>query len=215
MTIVVVLLLIQHLRSSILISGLLPLAVLLCFIAMKLLGVDANIVALSGIAIAIGTMVTNGIFICENILRHFQKAGADENRLTIIYRSTREVGGAVVTAALTTIVSFLPVFSMIGPEGKLFKPLAFTKTFALAASILVALTILPAAAYYLFPWKKRDKKPQDPHSPPAVLAGYRHRSGGCVHRDLVGGCDHRCSEPKRRAETPQFGIPGTSGCPDP
>jgi len=156
-TIVVVLLLIQHFRSSILISGMLPLAVLLCFVAMKLFGVDANVVALSGIAIAIGTMVDNGVVICENILRHFEKSGPDENRLTIIYRSTREVGGAVLTAVLTTIVGFLPVFSMIGPEGKLFKPLAFTKTFALAASIIVALTILPSAAYYLYPRRKQIK----------------------------------------------------------
>ena len=149
-TVIVVIVLVLHLRSSILISGLLPLAVLMCFIAMKTFGVDANVVALSGIAIAIGTMVDMGIVICENILRHLDEAKPDENRLNIIYQATTEVGSAVLTAVSTTVVSFLPVFSMTGAEGKLFKPLAFTKTFALIASIIVALTIIPPAAYMLF-----------------------------------------------------------------
>ena len=149
-TVIVVIVLVFHLRSSLLISALLPLAVLMCFIAMKTFGVDANVVALSGIAIAIGTMVDMGIVICENILRHLDEAKPEDNKLNVIYQATTEVGGAVLTAVSTTVVSFLPVFSMTGPEGKLFKPLAFTKTFALIASIIVALTIIPPAAYILF-----------------------------------------------------------------
>ncbi len=149
-TIIVVLVMVMHLRSSILIGMLLPLAVLMCFIAMKTFGVDANIVALSGIAIAIGTMVDMGIILCENILRHLDEADPDESRLEVIHRASTEVGSAVITAVSTTIVSFLPVFTMIGAEGKLFKPLAFTKTFALAASVIVALTIIPPAAHLLF-----------------------------------------------------------------
>ncbi len=149
-TIIVVIILVLHLRSSILISALLPLAVLMCFIAMKTFRVDANVVALSGIAIAIGTMVDMGIVICENILKHLDEAKPEDNRLNVIYRATTEVGSAVLTAVSTTVVSFLPVFFMTGPEGKLFKPLAFTKTFALIASIVVALTIIPPAAYILF-----------------------------------------------------------------
>jgi len=149
-TVIVVILMVMHLRSSILISGLLPVAVLMCFIAMKFFGVDANIVALSGIAIAIGTMVDMGIVICENILRHLDEAEPGANRLMVIHRAASEVGGAVLTAVSTTVVSFLPVFTMIGPEGKLFKPLAFTKTFALIASVIVALTIIPPAAHLLF-----------------------------------------------------------------
>jgi Cu(I)/Ag(I) efflux system membrane protein CusA/SilA len=149
-TIIVVILMVMHLRSSVLISGLLPIAVLMCFIAMKFFGVDANIVALSGIAIAIGTMVDMGIVICENILRHLDEAGPEENKLQVIHRAASEVGGAVLTAVSTTIVSFLPVFTLIGAEGKLFKPLAFTKTFALIASVIVALTIIPPAAHILF-----------------------------------------------------------------
>jgi Cu(I)/Ag(I) efflux system membrane protein CusA/SilA len=149
-TIIVVILMVMHLRSSVLISGLLPIAVLMCFIAMKFFGVDANIVALSGIAIAIGTMVDMGIVICENILRHLDEADPKEDKLQVIHRAASEVGGAVLTAVSTTIVSFLPVFTLIGAEGKLFKPLAFTKTFALIASVIVALTIIPPAAHILF-----------------------------------------------------------------
>ncbi|MHC4122646.1 MAG: efflux RND transporter permease subunit [Planctomycetota bacterium] len=149
-TIIVVIVLVMHLRSSILISATLPLAVLICFIAMKLFSVDANIVALSGIAIAIGTIVDMGIVICENIIRHLKEASEDENKLEVIYQASSEVAGAVLTAVATTVVGFLPVFTMTGSEGKLFKPLAFTKTFALLASVIVAITIIPPAAHILF-----------------------------------------------------------------
>ncbi|MHC4183055.1 MAG: efflux RND transporter permease subunit [Planctomycetota bacterium] len=157
-TIIVVIVLVMHLRSSILISALLPIAVLMCFIAMKTFGVDANIVALSGIAIAIGTMVDMGIIMCENILKHLDEANPDENHLEVIFRATREVSGAVLTAVSTTIVSFLPVFTMIGAEGKLFKPLAFTKTFALLSSVIVALMIIPPATHILFTAKIRSQR---------------------------------------------------------
>ena len=157
-TCIVVILMVMHLRSSVLISGLLPLAVLMCFIAMKYFGVDANIVALSGIAIAIGTMVDMGIVICENILRHLEKASPDAPRLEVVHRAASEVGSAVLTAVSTTIVGFLPVFTMIGAEGKLFKPLAFTKTFALLASIIIALTVIPVGALILFTGKISAKK---------------------------------------------------------
>ena len=156
-TIIVILVMVMHLRSSILISALLPLAVLMCFIAMKTFGVDANIVALSGIAIAIGTMVDMGIILSENILKHLDEADPDENRLEVVFRASSEVGGAVVTAVSTTIIGFLPVFTMIGAEGKLFRPLAFTKTFALAASVIVALTIIPPAAHILFTTRARTR----------------------------------------------------------
>ena len=157
-TIIVVIILVLHLRSSVLISGLLPLAVLMCFIAMKMFRIDANIVALSGIAIAIGTMVDMGIIICENILKHLDEAGPDDDKLEVVYRAATEVGSAVLTAVSTTVVGFLPVFTMTGAEGKLFKPLAFTKTFALIASVIIALTIIPPAAHILFTRKLTLKK---------------------------------------------------------
>jgi len=150
-TIIVILIMLMHLRSSLIISITLPMAVLMCFICMKVFGVDANIVALSGIAIAIGTVVDMGIIVCENIIKHLDKRQAGESTFDAIYHATREVGSAVLTAIMTTIVSFLPVFTMIGAEGKLFRPLAFTKTFALIASVVVALTLTPALAHILFP----------------------------------------------------------------
>ncbi|MFH0910439.1 MAG: efflux RND transporter permease subunit, partial [Planctomycetota bacterium] len=149
-TVIVVIVMLLHLRSSILVSGLLPLAVLLCFVAMRLFRVDANVVALSGIAIAIGTMVDMGIVMSENILRRLERDGPDEPLLRVVYNASAEVGSAVLTAVSTTVVSFLPVFTMQAAEGKLFKPLAYTKTFALVASLLVALTVIPPAAYTLF-----------------------------------------------------------------
>ncbi|MBN1975217.1 MAG: efflux RND transporter permease subunit [Sedimentisphaerales bacterium] len=160
-TMIVVILLVFHFRSSLLICALLPLAILMCFIAMKLFGVDANIVALSGIAIAIGTMVDMGIVICENILKHLKQAGYEENKLEVIYKAASEVGSAVLTAVSTTVVGFLPVFALTGAEGKLFKPLAYTKTFALISSVIVALTIIPPAAYILFTRKNIKKFSQN------------------------------------------------------
>jgi len=161
-TIIVILILLRQFRSSILVSGLLPLAVLMCFIAMRFFGVDANIVALSGIAIAIGTMVDMGIVISENIVRHLRVKDAETTRLRAIYNAATEVASAVLTAIATTIVSFLPVFTMTGAEGKLFKPLAFTKTFALLASVLIAVIIIPPLAYMLYKRGKIAAQNSDP-----------------------------------------------------
>lgn len=147
-TIIVVVVMVLHLRSAALISGVLPLAVLFAFIGMKLFGVDANVVALSGIAIAIGTIVDMGVVLIENILKHLDEAPPDENRLEVVYRACTEVASAVVTAVLTTVISFLPVFTMEAAEGKLFRPLAYTKTFALIGSIVVALTVIPPLAHW-------------------------------------------------------------------
>ena len=149
-TILVIIIMVFNLRASILISGLLPVAVLMVFIAMKLFGVDANIVALSGIAIAIGTMVDVGVILSENIIRHLDEKNENLPINTIVYNATTEVSGAIVTAVMTTIISFIPVFTMIGAEGKLFRPLAFTKTFALTASLIVALFLIPPFAAFLF-----------------------------------------------------------------
>ncbi len=152
-TIFVIVVMVFNLRASILISGLLPIAVLMVFVGMKYFEVDANIVALSGIAIAIGTMVDVGIILSENIIRHLDEHEGKLGINTIVYNATKEVSGAIVTAVSTTIISFIPVFTMIGAEGKLFRPLAFTKTMALGASIAVALFFIPPFAAYIF--KKR------------------------------------------------------------
>ena len=156
-TIIVVILMLFNLKSSILVSATLPIAVLMCFIAMKYFGVDANIVALSGIAIAIGTMVDMGIVLAESMLKRMEEAPPDESLFTGIYEATTEVASAVITAVATTVISFIPVFSMQASEGKLFKPLAYTKTFALVASIIVAITIVPALAHSIFSMKTKNK----------------------------------------------------------
>lgn len=154
-TILVVLLMVYHLRASMLISLLLPIAVLFTFIAMKGFGVDANIVALSGIAIAIGTMVDLGIILTENVLVHVND-GSNGPLIDRISSGVSEVSTAIVTAVSTTVVSFIPVFAMENAEGKLFGPLAYTKTFALVAALLVSLFFLPMLAH-LFMSKVKGK----------------------------------------------------------
>lgn len=149
-TIIVIVVMVMNLRTSFLISAMLPVAVLMTFIAMKYANVDANIVALSGIAIAIGTIVDMGVILSENMLRHMENMKKGESLLEVIYTATVEVASAVITAVSTTIVSFLPVFTMIAAEGKLFKPLAYTKTFALIASIIIAITLIPPFAHWIF-----------------------------------------------------------------
>ena len=156
-TIIVVVLMVLHLRSAALISGVLPLAVLFSFIGMRIFGVDANVVALSGIAIAIGTIVDMGVVMIENILKHLDRAPPEESRLEVVYRACAEVGSAVVTAVLTTVISFLPVFTMVAAEGKLFRPLAYTKTFALIGSIVVALTVIPPLAHWFIAGRHNSK----------------------------------------------------------
>ena len=178
-TIVVVVLMVMHLRSSALIGLMLPLAVGMSFIAMKLFGVDANLVALSGIAIAIGTIVDMGIVICENVLRHLDESPPEVPRVRVVHRAAAEVGGAVLTAVATTVVGFLPVFTMTGPEGKLFRPLAFTKTFVLIASILLALLVLPTGAYVLFRRRRRRDR--------RVAAGPRRYGSWLVNALVVLG----------------------------
>ncbi|MBR9919996.1 MAG: efflux RND transporter permease subunit [Bacteroidetes bacterium] len=153
-TIIVVILMLMNLQSSLLVSGSLPLGVLMCFIAMRYFGVDANIVALSGIAIAIGTMVDMGIVLSESMVLRLEEH-PKENLHTTIFEASREVASAIVTAVATTVVSFLPVFTMEAAEGKLFRPLAYTKTFALIAAIIIAITIVPAMAKAVFGLRRK------------------------------------------------------------
>lgn len=148
-TIAVIVLFLLHVRASIVIAVTLPMAVLMSFIAMKVFGVDANIMSLAGIVIAIGTMVDMGIIILENIYGGLSdweaegSPGGPERRLQVIRESASEVVPAVITAVSTTVVSFLPVFLLTGRDHRLFAPLAWTKTFALAASLIVAVTVVP------------------------------------------------------------------------
>lgn len=148
-TIAIMVLFLLHVRASVIVAITLPMAVLMSFIAMKVFGVDANIMSLAGIAIAIGTMVDMGIIVLENIyggLADWERQGGqggERRRLDVIRESCEEVIPAVMTAVSTTIVSFLPVFFLTGRDGRLFTPMAWTKTFALTASLIVAVIIIP------------------------------------------------------------------------
>ncbi len=155
-TIIVIVLMLTNLRTGVLVSSLMPLAVLMGFGMMKFFGIDANIVSLSGIAIAVGTISDMGIVLCENIVQRLRQAPPGSSRLDVVYQASVEVGGAVTTAVLTTIVSFIPIFMMIGAEGKLFKPLAYTKTFVLVASIVATLTIIPSLALLILRVRAED-----------------------------------------------------------
>ncbi|SFS45946.1 efflux RND transporter permease subunit [Lutibacter maritimus] len=153
-SIIVVLVLMFNLRASIIISSLLPVGVLMTFIVMKYAGVDANVVALSGIAIAIGVMVDIGIVFVENIIRHLEmpenEGAKGKELMQVVYRGTTEVASAITTALATTVVSFVPVFAMQSAEGKLFRPLAFTKTYALLGAFALGIVVLPALAHFIF-----------------------------------------------------------------
>ena len=155
--IIVVLILVLNLQASAVIAAMLPLAVISTFIVMKLVGVEANIVALSGIAIAIGVMVDVGVVMMENVVKGLPTGGTDGGHAfprgkaleSLIYERVSEVSSAILTAMATTVVSFIPVFAMQAQEGKMFHPLAFTKTFALLSALLLGFLVLPTLAYWV------------------------------------------------------------------
>jgi Cu(I)/Ag(I) efflux system membrane protein CusA/SilA len=149
-TVIVILSMLMRLRAALIVSLIIPVSVLGAFGLMKLFAVDANLVALAGIAIAIGTIADIAIVLTENILQHLKKLKPNESRFDAIRNASVEVGSAIMTAVLTTILGFLPVFTMTGAEGKLFSPLAYTKTFTLLAAIVVTLILVPVLAYWLF-----------------------------------------------------------------
>ena len=133
-----------HLRSSLIVVISLPLGILAAFLIMHAQGINANIMSLGGIAIAIGAMVDAAIVMIENLHKHLERVGdTAEDRWAIVYRAAREVGPALFFSLVIITVSFLPVFALEAQEGRLFKPLAFTKTYAMAASAGLAVTLVP------------------------------------------------------------------------
>ena len=174
-SIIVIIILVMNLRASLIVAGLLPIGVLMTFILMRAFGVEANIVALSGIAIAIGVMVDIGIVDVENILRHLELPENEGIRgkklMQVIYQATTEVRAAVVTSVATTIVSFLPVFAMQASEGKLFHPLAFTKTFALLSAFILGIVVLPTLVHIFFNIRFETKKIRNIWNGTLIAAG--------------------------------------------
>ena len=153
----IVVLFLLHLRSSLTVLPTLPLSLAMSFGVMYWMGVDSNIMSLAGLAIAIGDVSDMGIIMTENIYRRLT-TDRDRPYFDVVYDASTEVGGAIVTAVVNTVVSFVPVFALTGPEGKMFRPLAYTKTFAIAASVILAITVVPVLCYYLLKsvtWSRR------------------------------------------------------------
>jgi Cu(I)/Ag(I) efflux system membrane protein CusA/SilA len=133
-----------HVRSALVAIITLPLGVLIAFLCMHLLGISSNIMSLGGIAIAIGAMVDAAIVMIENAHKHLERAPAEKPRSEVLIEAAIEVGPALFFSLLIITVSFLPIFALEAQEGRLFKPLAYTKTFAMAAAALLSVTVVPA-----------------------------------------------------------------------
>ncbi|RJX72981.1 efflux RND transporter permease subunit [Vibrio sinensis] len=138
-----------HIRSSLVIALSLPVGILSAFIVMHWQGINANIMSLGGIAIAIGAMVDGAIVMIENVHKHIEKTPlTDENRWQVISKAAEEVGAPLFFSLLIITLSFVPVFALEGQEGKMFSPLAFTKTYAMAAAAGLAITLVPVLMGY-------------------------------------------------------------------
>ena len=133
-----------HVRSALVAILMLPVGVLMSFLAMRLLGIGSNIMSLGGIAIAIGAMIDAAIVMIENAHKHLERAPPDKPRTDILIEAATEVGPALFFSLLIITVSFLPIFTLESQEGRLFGPLAFTKTFAMAAAAILSVTLVPA-----------------------------------------------------------------------
>ena len=133
-----------HVRSALVAIITLPLGVLIAYLCMHLLGLSSNIMSLGGIAIAIGAMVDAAIVMIENAHKHLERAPPGKPRSEVLIEAAIEVGPALFFSLLIITVSFLPIFALEAQEGRLFKPLAYTKTFAMAAAALLSVTLVPA-----------------------------------------------------------------------
>ncbi len=138
-----------HIRSSLVIAISLPIGILSAFIIMHWQGINANIMSLGGIAIAIGAMVDGAIVMIENVHKHIERTPlTDKNRWQVIGKAAEEVGTPLFFSLLIITLSFVPVFALEGQEGKMFSPLAFTKTYAMAAAAGLAITLVPVLMGY-------------------------------------------------------------------
>ena len=167
--ILVCLLFLFHIRSGFVALISLPVGILTAFLVMKLQGLNANIMSLGGIAIAIGAMIDGAIVMIENMHKHMERTKVtNDNRWQIVIRSASEVGPALFFSLLIITISFIPVFTLEAQEGRMFAPLAFTKTYAMAASAALAITLVPVLMGYF------------------VRGNTRSESSNPVNRVLVG-----------------------------
>ncbi len=164
----VILAFLLHFQSSLVIVLTLPIAVLISFITMKLMGVTSNIMSLGGIAIAIGVLVDAGVIMVENCYRHLSEIPPEERearRLEVIIASAKQVGRAIFFSLAIIVLSFVPVFLLEGQEGKMFHPLAFTKTFSMVGSACIAITLVPVLMYFFM----RGKMPPESANPVSMF----------------------------------------------
>ncbi len=160
----VILIFLLHFQSALVIVLTLPISVLIAFITMKLMGVTSNIMSLGGIAIAIGVLVDAGVIMVENCYRHLSELPPEERKekhLEVVITSAKQVGRAIFFSLAIIVLSFVPVFMLEGQEGKLFHPLAFTKTFSMMGSAMIAITLVPVLMYYFM----RGKMPPESSNP--------------------------------------------------
>lgn len=175
----VCLLFLMHVRSALVAIITLPLAVLMAFGVMRALDLSANIMSLGGIAIAIGAMVDAAIVMIENAHKHLERAAPEAPRQQIIYNACREVGPALFFSLLIITLSFLPVLALTGQEGKLFSPLAMTKSLAMAAAALLSITLIPVLMLLVIRGKIRSE-----HSNPVnrwLIKAYRPCLDAALH----------------------------------
>ena len=158
-----------HVRSALVAILMLPVGVLMAFAAMKALGLGSNIMSLGGIAIAIGAMVDAAIVMIENAHKHLERAQPGTPRVQVLIAATSEVGPALFFSLLIITVSFLPIFSLEAQEGRLFKPLAYTKTFSMAAAALLSVTLVPVLMIVFRP-RPHHSGAEEPDQPVADLA---------------------------------------------
>ena len=144
---VVCMVFLMHARSALVAIVMLPIGVLIALTAMHMLGLNSNIMSLGGIAIAIGAMVDAAIVMIENAHKHLERAPPEAPRLQIMIDACREVGPALFFSLLIITVSFLPVFTLEAQEGRMFAPLAYTKTFAMAGAALLSITLVPVLMF--------------------------------------------------------------------
>jgi len=160
----VILAFLLHFQSALVVVITLPIAVLVAFIFMKMMGITSNIMSLGGIAIAIGVLVDAGVIMVENCYRKLSEMPADARsgrRLEVVIDSSKQVGRPIFFSLAIIVLSFVPVFMLEGQEGKLFHPLAFTKTFSMMGSAVIAITLVPALMY----WLMRGKMPPESANP--------------------------------------------------
>src|SRR5262249_15247502 len=166
---VVILAFLLHVRSTLVPVLMLPVAVVLAFLPLSALGVGASIMSLGGIAMAIGAMVDAAIIVVENVhkgLERWERAGRPGARADVVVQALTEVGRPIFFSLLVITVAFLPVFALEGSEGRLFRPLAFTKTFSMAFAALLSVTLVPAVAALFI---RRRIRHHDEHPPPPPL----------------------------------------------